>query len=107
VAQLVERSDVTSDRPSARNMLGIVYILQSIKNATFYIGSTNNLNRRILEHQNGYDKYTKNILPIKLVFFQKFPTIKKARQIEFRLKKFKRRDIIERIVKEKEIKLKL
>ncbi|MBU1499427.1 GIY-YIG nuclease family protein [Patescibacteria group bacterium] len=88
-------------------MFGYIYILRSLKNNRFYIGSTNNLTRRLAEHKGGLSKYTKNNLPVNLEFFQKYPTIKLARQIEFRLKRLKRRDIIEKIIKEKNIKLEL
>lgn len=60
-----------------------VYILQG-KNGKYYIGSTNNLERRILEHNSGKTKYTKEILPITLVFKQYYETIIESRRIEQR-----------------------
>jgi putative endonuclease len=82
-----------------------VYILENQKNFKFYIGSTSNLDRRLNEHDQGLVKATRNIRLLELVFFQKFNEIKKARQIEYKLKKFKNRKIIEEIIKEGIIKM--
>ena len=84
-------------------MKPVVYILQSLKNGRYYIGSTNNFERRFAEHSNGSVKATKNILPIKLIFKQEFTDIKTARQIEYRLKKKKSRVIIEKIISDGKI----
>lgn len=46
------------------------YVLKCQKSDTFYTGATNNLNRRIEEHNKGRVYYTKNRLPIKLVYFE-------------------------------------
>jgi len=81
-----------------------VYILKT-RNGRFYIGSTNDLKKRIEEHQSGKSKYTSENLPIELIFNQEYPNILIARKIEYRLKQFKRKDIIERIIKEGEIKM--
>lgn len=86
-------------------VMGIVYILQSEVNGRYYIGSTNNLARRLFEHNEGLSKYTSLTRPFKLVFSQKYNSLEQARKIEFRLKKFKRRDIIEKIIENRIIKL--
>ena len=80
-----------------------VYILLCANNR-YYIGSTDNLDRRLCEHQDGLVKTTKNVLPIKLVFFQKFETLKQARQVEYKLKKKKSKIIIEQIIRDGNIK---
>ena len=46
-----------------------VYILRC-DIGTFYTGTTNNLERRLEQHNNGKVYYTKNRLPIKLVYFE-------------------------------------
>jgi putative endonuclease len=86
---------------------GIVYILQSQINQRYYIGSTCNLKRRIEEHNNGNSKYTKLTKPFKLIFVQEYPTIAIARKIEYKLKSFKSRTIIDRIIKDGYIKMEL
>ncbi len=85
--------------------LGILYILQSEVNNRYYIGSTNNLERRLFEHNSGVSKYTRLTRPFKLVFSSRYDSIKKARRIEYKLKKFKSRSIIEKIIKSGQIKL--
>lgn len=82
--------------------IGYLYIL-STKNGRYYIGSTNNVTRRVDEHQAGKTKALKNILPVKLVFAQRFDSLIEARRIEYKLKKFKNRKIIERIIKDQKI----
>jgi len=84
-------------------MTGFVYILKSLKNDTFYIGSTINLKQRLIEHQNGRSKYTSEILPVELVFSQKYPTLQIARKIEYWLKRQKDRDFIFRIINDGKI----
>ncbi len=82
-----------------------VYILKSEKNGRFYIGSTNNFERRLDEHIRGKSKYTRNNLPVVPVFSQEFPNIKTARKIEYRLKSFANRNIIEKIIKNQRLTL--
>lgn len=82
-----------------------VYILQSEKNKRYYIGSTNDLSRRICQHQEGLVSSTKNIRPLVLAFSQEIQELSKARSIEYRLKKFKSRIIIEKIIKDGIIKI--
>lgn len=67
------------------------YILASQKNGTLYIGVTNNLERRVLEHKqkinDGFtSKYNVNIL----VYFESFQFINDAILREKRLKKWNR-----------------
>ncbi len=75
-----------------------VYILKSLVNGRFYIGSTDNILRRTDEHNRGKSIYTRLTKPFELVFTQDFTTPTEARSIEYRLKKLKRRDILERII---------
>ncbi len=54
-----------------------VYILQSkreiqVNNKKCYIGRTDDLRRRIQEHQQGKTWTTKRILPIELIFYEAF-----------------------------------
>ena len=46
-----------------------VYILKSLNKNYIYVGSTNNLERRVDEHKNGLVISTKPYLPIKLVAY--------------------------------------
>ena len=47
-----------------------VYILISKKDNDFYTGYTNEIKRRLQEHQEGKVKSTKHRLPVKLVYYE-------------------------------------
>lgn len=64
-----------------------VYILTTKNNKMLYIGVTNNLERRVIEHKSKeIDGYTKNYNVNKLVFFQEFQTANEAIDAEKKLK---------------------
>lgn len=85
--------------------MGIVYILKSTRDSRYYIGSTINLAQRLKHHQDNFTPSTKRFGGVKLVFEQKFATIEEARKIELKLKRLKRRDYIEKIIKDGFIKM--
>jgi len=59
-------------------MVGYMYILECA-DGTYYTGSTNNLELRLEQHQNGEGaNHTKKRLPIKLVYFEVFQRIDEA-----------------------------
>lgn len=87
--------------------MSVVYVLQSELNCRYYIGSTKNLTRRLEEHNSGKSKYTSFSKPFRLVFSQEFPSLFEARRIEYRLKKFKSRKILEKIIKDGFIKIQI
>ncbi len=59
-------------------MEGWMYILECA-NGSYYTGSTNNLELRLQQHQNGEGaNHTKKHLPVKLVYFEKFSRIDQA-----------------------------
>ncbi len=86
---------------------GIVYILRSLKTGRFYIGSTNDLARRLNEHKNCRSKYTSETGPYQLIFNQTYETLSSARKIERWLKAQKSSKFIERIIQEGNIEKKL
>ncbi|HAB50626.1 MAG: excinuclease ABC subunit C [Ignavibacteria bacterium RIFOXYB2_FULL_35_12] len=47
-----------------------VYVLKSLKDGMFYTGYTNNINRRLAEHNKGIVISTKNRYPFKLVYWE-------------------------------------
>ena len=46
------------------------YVLRSEKTGIFYTGTTNNLKRRLEQHNSGNVYYTRNKLPMRLVYFE-------------------------------------
>jgi len=77
-----------------------VYILTNKHNGTLYIGMTNSLERRILEHKEGTIKgFTKKYGLKTLVYFERHQNVNDAINREKRLKKWKRQwkiDLIEK-----------
>ena len=68
-----------------------VYILTNKSNEVLYIGVTNNLTRRLCEHQNEQiEGFTKRYHLHKLVFFEEFSNINDAIACEKRLKRWTR-----------------
>ena len=80
-----------------------VYILLC-GNKRYYVGSTNDFDRRFFEHEKGQVNSTKNILPVKLMFFQECDNLVDARRLEYEIKKKKSKIIIEKIIEDQEIK---
>ena len=74
-----------------------VYVL-SMNKWKYYIWSTTDLERRIIQHQNWYVKSTKLFIPIWLLYSRTYDTIKEARQKEYLLKKQKNRKQIEKFM---------
>jgi putative endonuclease len=65
-----------------------VYIIKSIKFKNMYIGQTNNLVKRLAEHNTGKSLYTKKYLPWKLVYFEGYAGQDDAHDREKKLKQF-------------------
>ena len=65
-----------------------VYILEC-SDKTFYIGSTNNIERRLVGHNSlkSVTKYTRGRQPVRLVYFENCKTKSRALKREYELKK--------------------
>ncbi len=71
-----------------------VYVLRTSSN-TLYIGQTNNLEKRLREHQNKSSrsaKYIRYFSSSSLVYSEKYPTRKEAMQRELQLKKWSKKE---------------
>jgi len=87
------------------NMRYYVYILKSEKNGKYYIGSTNDIERRMSEHNRGRTRSLVHLRPLRLVCAQGYTTSREARLIEQKLKRLKNKRILERIVQDGKIKM--
>ncbi|MCJ7553932.1 MAG: GIY-YIG nuclease family protein [Ignavibacteriaceae bacterium] len=68
-----------------------VYILKC-SDDSYYTGVTNDLERRIGEHQNGVIKgYTSSRLPVRLVYSERFSDINQAIKVEKQIKGWSRK----------------
>lgn len=85
-------------------MKGFVYILKDT-NGKFYIGSTENIERRLKQHNLEHTQTTRNMKSSKLIHCQEYASLEIARKVERKIKALKRRDYIEKIVKDGYIRL--
>lgn len=67
--------------------LSVVYLLQSQKDRKYYLGWTNDLLRRLGEHNEGLNPSTKSRRPFRLVGFETYLTHKEAKERERTLKR--------------------
>jgi putative endonuclease len=72
-------------------MKGYMYILKC-SDGSYYTGSTNDLERRLWQHQNGEGAlYTKNRLPVELVYYEEYERIDYAFYREKQVKDWSRK----------------
>ncbi|AFH49900.1 Putative URI domain endonuclease [Ignavibacterium album JCM 16511] len=70
------------------------YIIESLSDQSWYIGHTNNIERRLEEHNSGENKSTRAKRPWKLIFLRKFETNLEANRFELKLKKLRNKNFI-------------
>ena len=63
-----------------------VYILRSRKDEKLYTGYTDDLRRRLTEHNNGESRATKSRLPLDLIYYEAYASQADAKARERRLK---------------------
>jgi putative endonuclease len=80
-------------------MAYFVYILQSEKDGSYYIGHTSDLGRRIERHNQGRGGYTKGKLPWKLIYHEAYDSKGKAMIREKEIKGRKNREYIVQLVR--------
>ena len=62
------------------------YLLGSQKDKELYIGSTNNLRKRMAEHNSGKVPSTQSRIPMMLLYYESYKTEQEARDREAALK---------------------
>ena len=75
-----------------------VYVMKSQKDGRFYKGMTNNLERRIYEHNKGKHKSTRPFCPWILVYHEEYNSREEARKRELYLKSGSGREFIRNIL---------
>ena len=76
-----------------------VYILKSKKCGKFYIGCTNNLQRRLQEHNSGYNKSTYLHLPWEIVCTEAYSNSTVAFEREKKIKSYKGGNAFKKLLK--------
>ena len=66
-----------------------VYILQSLKDNRYYIGETSNADERVLFHNSGRQRSTRNRIPFRLILVEEYPNKKEALKREKQIKSWK------------------
>ena len=88
-----------SENPNAI-MFYYVYILQSKKNASLYIGLTDDLKRRFQEHNRGLNFSTKTNRPWRLIHYEAYINEEDAKRREKYLKTSIGSHLLKRMLKE-------
>ena len=76
-----------------------VYVLQSQKNQQYYIGHTNDLERRIEDHNWGKSRSTRNRGPFNLRYKEFQSTKPEAIKRERQIKRYKGEEAFKRLIK--------
>ena len=93
-AEVAELADLPAGRQARIKNMYYVYVLKSLKNGTFYKGLTNNLEKRIKQHELGQCLSTRNIRPLVLIHVEICSNRIEARKIEKYIKSGIGREII-------------
>ncbi|HEX4001298.1 MAG TPA: GIY-YIG nuclease family protein [Candidatus Acidoferrales bacterium] len=75
-----------------------MYILRSASTGRYYVGSSNDLKRRVSEHVRSHSLATRGRGPWKLVYEEPFDTLLEARRREFEIKRWKSAKLIAELV---------
>jgi putative endonuclease len=75
-----------------------VYILQSLKDFSFYVGQCEDLDYRMSKHFDGFSKYTASKRPLRLVYFEVYKTRTEAIKRERGIKRMKSRIYIQNLI---------
>ena len=74
------------------------YILKSLNFEKTYIGQTENLDRRLQEHNSGKSNYTSKFVPWKIIYTEKFNSRKEALVREKYLKSATGRKVVKKLL---------
>jgi len=88
MARLASTSDSESRRVEHRSfkMIYYIYVLKSQSANKSYVGMTNNLRRRLDEHNSGKHFYTKRHMPWTMIYNERYDNLVEARIREKYLK---------------------
>jgi putative endonuclease len=78
-----------------------VYIIQSKKDNSFYIGQCEDLDCRLSKHNDGFSKYSSSKSPWRLVYFEVYPSRSEAIIREKVIKAKKSRKYLEYLINNK------
>ena len=76
----------------------VMYILK-LADGSYYVGSTSNMENRLLQHNMRRVRSTKTKMPCEIIYQELHPDRSSAQSREYQIKKWKSRKAIERLVK--------
>ena len=91
-------SDFRSEVGIKGKNMAFVYILKSERDGSYYVGCTKDFKRRYEDHVSGRVRYTKLRKPLKTVFLKRFDSFSEASIFEKKVKSWKKRKSIERML---------
>lgn len=90
--------------PGSENSITImfyyIYVIESLKNGSLYVGYTNNLKKRLTEHNRGLNFSTKPYLPWHIIHVEAYLNEKDAKRREKYLKTNQGARLLKRMLKE-------
>ena len=86
------------NRDRGRKGLMFVYVLESLIDGSYYIGVTNNLNKRLSYHNEGKSNYTSKKMPWRLKYTEEYKNISEALRRERQLKGWKSHRAINKLI---------
>ena len=75
-----------------------VYILQSMRDFSFYVGQCDDLDCRMSKHSEGMSKYTASKRPWRLVYFEMYESRSEALKREKQIKNMKSKIFIQNLI---------
>lgn len=75
------------------------YILKSVLNGSYYVGSCKDLSARLLLHNRKLVPSTRRYAPWNIAFYESYESLSLARKRELQIKKWKKRAAIENLIK--------
>ena len=85
--------------PTIYTAVAFLYILHSETSNRYYVGSTNDLARRLEEHGRSHSLATRGRGPWKLVHQELFASLADARRRELQIKRWKSSRLIQALIK--------
>ncbi len=83
---------------SAMKQRFYVYVLQSLKDFSFYIGQCDDLDSRMSKHFDGYSKYSASKRPLRLKYFEVYASRTEALKREKQIKRMKSKKYIQQLI---------
>jgi putative endonuclease len=86
LVDITYKSELTPPFWAGKESMHYVYLIQSLKLDNIYVGNTNDLEKRLSQHNNGYNEATKRYAPYRLIYYEAYLDKDDALNREYKLK---------------------